>query len=153
MPGYKEHKIVGGLTGGTASLFSAQTQPPLLACAEVFGGVLAGQYAGTLADKFEPGTSSHHRDFFHALAPSAYGATLAIQQIGSVQTSLRYQAQSCFQMAASTNDGIQQFVGVTAGLLLHVLAGAVPAIPVGYLSHVALDSASPRGVPVFVRGF
>ncbi len=153
MPGYATHKAVGGLTGGAAALVCAQGQPPLLALAETVGGCIAGQYAGTLPDMFEPGISSHHRNTCHALAPTAYGATLLFRQVGDAQDTLRSQAHACFQLAAGTNDGVQQFVNIAAGLLLHVLAGAVPAIPAAYLSHVALDAATPRGIPFITRGF
>ena len=153
MPGYKVHKTTGGLVGGAAALVCAQNQPPLLALVEVLGGYLAGQSAGTWPDVVEPGLSSHHRDVFHALAPTAFGATLAFQQTISIQSSLRTQAQLCFQHAASIDNGPQQFLNVTVGVVLQMLAGAVPAIPAGYLSHVALDAATPRGIPLLVRRF
>lgn len=152
MPGYRTHKTVGGVVGGATALVCAQNQPPLLILAEMLGGFVAGQYAGTWPDIFEPGTSSHHRDLCHALAPTAYAATFAFQQVPTLQNSLRSQAQTCFQLAAGTNDGFQQFVNVAVGLFLHVLAGAVPAIPASYVSHVALDAASPRSVPLLTRG-
>lgn len=152
MPGFNEHKTIGGFVGGGAALLCAHNQPPALIVAEVLGGWFAGQHAGTWADLAEPATSSHHRDFCHALMPTAYAATLVFQRVDSLQTVLRGHAQECFQLAAATNDGIQQFVNVTAGLLLHVLAGAVPAVPSGYLSHVALDAGTPRGVPLLFRG-
>src|SRR5579883_1727832 len=150
MPGYRTHKMVGGVVGGATALACAQNQPPLLMFAETLGGWFAGQYAGTVPDIFEPGTSSYHRDFCHALAPTAYAASFAFQQVLTLQNSLRSQAQACFQLAADTNDGFQQFVNVAAGLCLHFLAGAVPAIPASYASHVALDAASPRSIPLLV---
>jgi hypothetical protein len=153
MANFKEHQTIGGLVGGTAALVCARNQPPLLILAEIYGGWLAGQHAGTWADVAEPATSSHHRDFCHALAPTAYGATLVLPQVDSIQTSLRSQAQACFQLAATTNDGLQQVVNIAAGLLMHVVAGAVPAVPASYLSHIALDASSPRGVPLLFRGF
>jgi hypothetical protein len=73
--------------------------------------------------------------------------------VESVQRCLRTQAQACFQLAASTDDGVQQFVNVLAGLALHALAGAVPAVPASYISHVALDACTTRGVPLLTRGF
>jgi hypothetical protein len=153
MSNFKDHQTIGGLVGGTAALLCAQDQPPLLTLAEICGGWIAGQRAGTWADAAEPATSSHHRDFCHALAPTAYGTSLLFQQVDSLQTSLRSQAQACFQLAATTNDGLQQFVNVAAGLLLHVVAGAVPAMPASYISHIALDACTPRGVPLLFRGF
>jgi membrane-bound metal-dependent hydrolase YbcI (DUF457 family) len=153
MANFKEHQTIGGLVGVGAALVCAQGQPPLLALAEICGGWIAGQHAGTWADAAEPATSSHHRKFCHALAPTAYATTLFFQQVDSLQTSLRSQAQACFQLAATTNDGLQQFVNVAAGLLLHAAAGAVPAVPASYISHIALDASSPRGVPLLFKGF
>jgi membrane-bound metal-dependent hydrolase YbcI (DUF457 family) len=153
MPGRETHKIVGGLTGATAAFLNAQNQPLLPALAEIFGGWLAGQHAGTWPDAAEPSISSHHRDVCHAIAPSFASATLLLQQVESLQGALRSQAQAYFQLAATTNDGSQQTVSAIAGLFLHVLAGSVPAIPAGYLSHVALDAATARGVPLLIRGF
>ena len=153
MAGYRTHKVVGGAVGATVALAYAQNQPPLLAMAETLGGLLAGQHAGTWADITEPAISSHHRDFCHALAPTAYGATLVFRSADTMQASLRSQAQVYFQQAASTNDGLQQFVNIAAGLLLHVIAGAVPAVPASYVSHIVLDAVTPRGVPLLVRGF
>ncbi len=152
MANLKEHRTIGGLVGGTAALVCAQDQPPLLALAEIWGGWIAGQHAGTWADAAEPATSSHHRDFCHALAPTAYGTTLVFQRVDALQTSLRFQAQACFQLAATTNDGFQRFVNVAAGLLLHVVAGAVPAVPASYVSHITLDACTPRGVPLLFKG-
>jgi membrane-bound metal-dependent hydrolase YbcI (DUF457 family) len=153
MPGYQQHRTIGGLVGGTTALVCAQNQPPLLALAETIGGFVAGQYAGTWADALEPATSSYHRDFCHALVPTAYATTCVFQQVESLQTYLRSQAQGCFQLAASTEDGLQQFLNIAAGLLLHGAAGAVPAIAASYISHIALDAVSPRGVPLISRRF
>jgi hypothetical protein len=153
MGNYEQHKRLSGTVGGISALVCARDQPPLLMLAEVCGGWVAGQYVGTWADVAEPATSSHHRNVCHALAPSAYGAMLVFQQVGPIQTALRSQAQTCFMLAATTSDGFDRCVNVAMGLFLHVLAGTVPAIPAGYLSHIALDASSPRSVPVLFRGF
>jgi hypothetical protein len=129
MPGFNEHKI-----------------------AETLGGWFAGQHAGTWADVAEPATSSHHRDSCHALLPTAYAATLAFQRVDSLQRVLRARAQEFFQFAVGTNDGVQQVANIAVGLLLHVIAGAVPSVPASYISHVALDASTPRGVPLLFRG-
>jgi len=153
MASYQTHRIVGGLVGGAAAFVCAQNQPPLLAAAETVGGLLFGQYAGPWADVVEPATSSYHRVFAHALVPTALGATFVFKRVDSLQASLRSQAQIFFQQAANTNDGLESFLNYAAGFLLHMLAGAVPAVPASYLSHIALDAASPRSVPLLLSGF
>lgn len=152
MAGYKTHKVVGGFVGASTSFMYARNQPPMLAFAETLGGWFAGQYAGTWADIAEPAISSHHRDFCHALAPTACGATFVFRQVDAAHAFLRSQAQLYFQQAANTNDGIEQFVNIVASLLIHVAAGMVPAIPASYVSHIALDAVTPRSVPLLFRG-
>lgn len=51
-------------------------------------------------------------------------------------------AQHCFQTAQLSQDGLQQIVCGIFGLLLHFVAGALPAVPASYASHVLLDAAT-----------
>ena len=102
---------------------------------------------------FEPGTSSHHREPAHSLSMTAYGTTVVFQQTHAIQNQLHLAALQCFQTAQLSQNGLQQIVCGTFGLLLHFAVGALPAIPASYASHVLLDSATPRGVPVLFRGF
>jgi membrane-bound metal-dependent hydrolase YbcI (DUF457 family) len=153
MPGYREHQRVGGPVGGLTALGFAADQPPALALVEALGGWWAGEAVSTLPDVFEPGTSSHHRGPAHSLSVTAYGSTVAFQQTREIQNQLRFAALQCFQTAQLSQNGLQQIVCGTFGLLLHFAAGALPAIPASYASHVLLDAATPRGVPVLIRGF
>jgi hypothetical protein len=152
MPCYEEHKIVASVVGGATALLFAADQSPLQMIAEVAGGVFMGGHAGTWADCIEPGISSYHRQEAHAIVPSLVGANLVFQNLASFQGSLRRTAAECFELAQKTPDPLQALVNFLAGLGLHFVAGAVPAVATGYLSHVALDACTPRGVPVLVRG-
>ena len=69
MPGYEEHKMVGGFVGGATALVFALEQPPLLALAETVGGIVAGRLVANWPDVLEPAVSSHHRDAAHAVGP------------------------------------------------------------------------------------
>jgi hypothetical protein len=155
MPCYKEHQEFGGFVGATTScgFAVAANLPPLLVFAESLGGYVAGKSAGTWADCMDLPTSSHHRDTAHALLPVAAGSKYLFDQVPSMQASLRSSAQLCFQNANMSTNGLEQFINVALGLVLHVAAGAVPAIPASYISHIALDAATPRGVPLLTRGF
>lgn len=153
MPCYKEHKFVAGVVGGATALVFAADQKPLQMIAEVAGGLFIGGHAGTWADCIEPGISSYHRQEAHAVVPSLVGANFVFQNLTSFQGSLRQTAAQCFELAQNTPDPLQGLVSLLVGLGLHFIAGAVPAVATGYLSHVALDACTPRGVPVLVRGF
>ena len=153
MPGLPAHQALGGPTGALAALASARDQPPALALIEGLGGYWAGQYAAMWPDLAEPATSSHHRGVFHAAVPSAYGAMVAIQNAHQLQAQLRIAARECFLAARLTPNDLQQLLHHVMGLLLHFAAGAVPAVPAAYMSHVLADAGTPRGVPLLVRGF
>ena len=153
MPGYREHQRLGGPIGGLTALVFAAEQPPALALIEALGGWWAGEKAATLPDVFEPGTSSHHRGPAHSLSLTAYGTTSVFQQTRDIQNQLRFAAQQCFQTAQLSQNGVQQIICGTLGLFRHSAAGALPAIPASYASHVLLDAATPRGVPMLFRGF
>ena len=153
MPGYREHQKVGARIGALTALGFATDQPPALALVEAFGGWWVGEQVSTLPDVFEPGTSSHHRGPAHSLSLTAYGTTAVFQQTREIQNQLRSAALNCFQTAQSSQNGLQQIVCGAFGLLFTFAAGALPAIPASYASHVLLDAATPRGVPMLVRGF
>lgn len=153
MPCYKEHKTAASIVGGVTALAFATEQPPLQMLAEVAGGVFMGGHAGTWADQIEPGISSYHRQEAHALVPSLFGAQLVFQNVASFQGSLRQAATGCFEIAQSTTNPFQAVINLLVGFGLHFVAGAAPAIATGYLSHVALDACTPRGVPLILRGF
>lgn len=153
MPGHYEHKRVGGPVGSLAALSFAWEQPGALALVEALGGWLAGEQAAGLPDWIEPGTSSHHRGPAHSVALATLGGVTAFENTRKLQSELRSAGRECFQAVQSSSNGLQQLVFGTLGLVFHLAAGAVPAVPAGYLSHIALDAGTPRGVPLFVRGF
>ena len=152
MPDRSTHRQVGGWVGGTTALALSQGQPLLLTVTEVLGGVLAGQAAGTWPDALEPALSSYHRKEAHAALPALYASQAIFQGVVTVQTGLRSSAMECFAVAASSQNRAQRVANVSLGLLLHLVAGMVPAIPAAYLSHLALDATSSRGVPLVIRG-
>src|ERR1700733_12250518 len=129
MPGYREHQEVGRSVGALTALGFAAEQPPALAFVEMLGGCWAGEQASTLADVFEPATSSHHRGPAHSLSMTAYGATAVFQQTREIQNQLRAAAQQCFQTAQLSQDGLQQIVCGTFGLLLTLRLARCQQIP------------------------
>lgn len=153
MPSLDEHKRVGGPVGSMTALCFAWEQPGALALVEALGGWWAGELAASLPDVIEPGTSSHHRGPAHSVTLATLGGVTAFQSTRNLQSELRSAGRECFHAVQSSPSGLQRFALGAFGLMFHLAAGAVPAVPAGYLSHVALDAGTPRGVPLFVRGF
>ena len=153
MPGYEEHKLVGGLVGGATAFVFALEQPPLLALAEIVGGFIAGRFVANWPDVLEPAVSSNHRDAAHAVGPMLLAGSVAFQNVVSLQSLLRAQAQERLEAAANSSNALLQLLNLGIGLLLHCGAGAVPAIPASYASHVVLDAGTSRGIPFLTRGF
>lgn len=80
-----------------------------------------GIVGAKLPDILEPAIHSHHRAFFHSLV-MAGGIAWAIQKI--LSRSRETPGQRLFR-------------------------AAVLGIAVGYVSHLALDALTPRGLPIF----
>jgi hypothetical protein len=51
------------------------------------------------------------------------------------------------------NTALTQFFLFLAEIALRLLAGFVNGIAAGYVSHLVLDAASPRSIPVLTKGF
>ena len=158
MPGKRTHQLVGAGAGVTFAAFEAKNQPDQYFWVEAIGGFLGGYVAGTLPDVLEPAICSWHRGVFHsATADSAvlYAHTILAQwaqmcrQNGD-QCSMVPQIQDVRTGAwfPLTQPPLQQICAILGGLLWRVLAGFLNGLAAGYVSHLALDATTPRGIPL-----
>lgn len=152
----KVHRVAGILTGGMYAAIRARNQKPLDLALEVIGGAMGGRLGASLPDILEPAIHSHHRDFFHSVIFALGGGGLSIPAANKLVEKLRAQTnvvRAQARAAGARGDTQEQFtLTVTAALLL-LFAGALNGAAVGYLSHVALDSVTPRSIPLLTRGF
>lgn len=110
------------------------------------GLLLGGAFGGMLPDIFDPATSPNHRQFAHGVLPAAAIRALAKQAYHEAYAELLAWAQS----APLPSSGVAGTIG-TSGLhrdLRFIIAGFFLGVPRGYISHLALDAFTPRGLPM-----
>ncbi len=150
MPRRATHAQVGGLVGASAALLLADQagQPADHLCLETLGGLLGGSAGGLVPDLLEPAIGWNHRRTGHSLATGASITTLTATQVRNLQAQLRAHADAIATL------GRQEPPPARAALLalreagIRLLAGAVPGIATGYLSHLVLDSQTWQGLPL-----
>lgn len=133
MANRRAHQVVGTGVGIAWATYCARGQEDDNQALEVFGGAVAGFIGGRMPDILDRPTHPGHRDVAHAVAPVGTIASWYFVNLDGWQESLR--------AAACEYGGIME-------VLFRVAAGAVAGFGVGYLSHLALDATTPRGLPL-----
>lgn len=143
------HRIAGSAFGGTAAFLLARDQAPAHRLVETLGGGLAGGWGGRLPDVFEPALHPWHRSTAHALVPAGAVGALGVPRLRSGQARVRQWAERCRTRRDVATSKIEQFLWWLAEMLCRLAAGAMAGAPAGYASHLLLDAATPRGLPLF----
>jgi len=130
---------------------------------ETIGGALGGCLGGMLPDIFEPADSSWHRDVAHSATVG--GGVLALRAtLAEMAQECRDKAQQyrAIQMVVvpglstfvpAPADPLKQLLGNLAELFWGLLAGFLNGLSAGYASHLLLDAATPRGIPLLAGRF
>lgn len=147
MPRAKTHNRLGVLAGASLATHCARGLPSGRIFEEAFGGAIGGLVGSRLPDGIEPATSPNHRGSAHSVAAAscllhAIGSPLANVQQAIRENAARYRAQH--------GDIIATRLWET---LCHVVAGILPGLLGGYLSHLAADLTTTRGLPLLTRDF
>jgi hypothetical protein len=148
MSNHRTHVRVGAVAGGAAAAYLARHQPGPLALAETLGGGLAGALGAKIPDILEPAVHSWHRSTAHSVTVGGGAVAVAMRSVRSWQRHCRDQVAQHSRQQAESADPI---VGLWHGLMVLVwsfLCGVAPGMAAGYMSHLALDACTPRGLPV-----
>ena len=148
----RKHRVVGVLAGGGIALGTRSAENGLELLIEMLAGMSGGALGAKFPDWAEPAVSSWHRGPVHsvtAASTTAVAATNGIAQLNqTVQqriTGLRLAKQQ-----ARTLEEQQQY---TLEILFWLaLVAFCKGAAVGYLSHVAMDATTPRGIPLLGIG-
>jgi len=142
------HLVVGTPTGLVVAGYLARNERPAAFAVETAGGAIGATLGALGPDLAEPALHSWHRSTAHSYAAAAVILATTAQAIPRWQDYCRAQAQSHNEARArATRDAARLFHGFMA-FLWHFLSGFVAGLPAGYLSHLALDSFTPRGIPL-----
>ncbi len=169
MPGRETHAYVGLTAGLGYAAFQAKGQSQLNVVVEAAGGALAGWWAGQLPDVFEPAISSWHRSVAHSGTAAATIVVTARRKLTAVQDQCRKQAEVCRTKRHSLKlvphpsqpnlfvpapgQRLEHFLLTIEELLWRLAAGFANGLAAGYVSHLALDAATPRSIPLLIAGF
>lgn len=147
MPKRPAHDVVAVGLGLLAVGHCARNQSDNDQLIEVIGGALGALLGGRLPDYINPSIlGPHHRGTAHS-----WGAAAAIvsTDVSALQARLRSQAAIARQCLAFLPHGSPEWDQERLKVfVLTLLAGAVVGLATGYLSHLALDAGTRRGLPL-----
>jgi hypothetical protein len=115
---------------------------------EAAGGAIGGSLGALGPDVAEPAIHSWHRSTAHSYSAAAAILAATAQVIPRWQDYCRAQAHSHNEAVALATSGAARLFHSFMAFLWHFLSGFVAGLPAGYLSHLALDSFTPRGIPL-----
>jgi hypothetical protein len=148
MPNRTVHVAVSTPAGICFSIYKSQFQNDLSRFVEACGGLVGGLIGGLLPDLIDPPTWPGHRSIGHGLVPVAMGAVVWQHRLDSVQAALRRAADGHHWQAAQCQDPILAVWHSLMETACRLLAGFLAGFFAGYVSHAALDFATPRCLPL-----
>lgn len=146
MPNRRVHVTAGAIAGIGAGLATARELPQEHQFIHVAFATLGGVVGSMLPDMIEPATSPSHRGAFHSLL-AAGGLTAAAAADWSARCHKR--AAECDAKAAGCQiDSPERNDEELKALAFRALAGLIIGLIAGYGSHLLLDSATSRSLPL-----
>lgn len=152
MPNGKTHAWAGAATGSAVAAYRGRQQPLVNVLIEILGGGVGGYLGGKVPDVLEPALHPGHRDFCHSWTAGGAVAT-GLTALARWETFCREQAAELRQrrLASPPTDPVTSFFLVLGEIFWTLAAGFVSGFGAGYLSHLALDAATPRRLPAFCK--
>jgi membrane-bound metal-dependent hydrolase YbcI (DUF457 family) len=148
MPNRKVHIMAGIMSGTAVAGYRARNLTGEDLLLELAGGCLGGLIGGIAPDLFEPAINSWHRSVAHSSSSCLASAGL-MQKCATLQQQCRADARRHTQLKLVSQDDWTRFWHAVMAFAWALLSGFIVGVPAGYLSHLVLDSTSPRGIPLF----
>ena len=153
MPGMNTHRRVGGALGLAYAAYHARDLGPQPFAFESLGGLVGGVIGGSVPDVVEPAISSWHRSTAHswALGGTAVASVQKVEQWAlAMRPPVRVIPAGLVQRPTVPVASSPQFTWEMA--IGHFLSGFLRGLLVGYISHLALDAGTKRGLPLLGGG-
>ncbi len=128
-----------------------EADPAALPPAELAGRLVGGALGSRLPDVIDPPTHPGHRGVGHAVVPAVIAALLILRYAPGLQDTLRSEVNAVRARAEQLPEDARWPYQLSAAALEFVL-GLSTGLPVGYVSHLALDATTPAGLPLLKRG-
>ncbi len=149
MPNRQTHVRVGTLTGCGIAAYRAREQDKLNMLLEAVGGAIGGYFGSRLPDVIEPSSWPGHRQLAHSATAGTAVAFSLYELLGKWEELCRSNAEHYRQEnIQDTLNDIEKLLCALMELALHIMAGALVGLAVGYLSHLALDGRTRGGLPI-----
>lgn len=142
------HSFAGALAGGAAALYVSRREGnPAARGLQLCGGLVGGWCGGRLPDIFEPADSPHHRGFFHSFLLGGAAVAAMIKKGDDAALWGREQIWELEDTLTRTS-GWERVLLRIIWVASHLALGYAVGLATGYASHLALDSATPRSLPI-----
>ena len=148
MPNRPVHALTSMPAGAAYSLYKSNNQSGLATALESAGGALGGYLGGILPDWIDPPLHPGHRSLVHGLTPVPTGAAFWYRNLDDWQNHLRQVADQHAYGRAMSTDLASTAWHAFAEWVLRLLSGFLAGFGAGYITHVALDFATPRCLPL-----
>jgi hypothetical protein len=148
MPNRSVHIAVSTPAGAFYATHKSLSQRDLSRFVEGCGGLIGVFVGGLGPDLTDPPTWLGHHSVGPGLCPVAMGALAWQHRLDSVQADLHRVADGHRWQAAQCEDPMLAVWHSLMETACRLLAGFLAGFFMGYLSHVALDFATPRCLPL-----
>jgi membrane-bound metal-dependent hydrolase YbcI (DUF457 family) len=145
VPRRATHQAVGALACGVFAYVVAKRAGSKDPFSEGLGGAAAGWLVSTLPDVFEPARSPSHRASAHSIAAGALVSSFIPNCLTFAQGCRDATSHECNEVSPTTSRSAEPTL---SQFLTHITAGFALGLCVAYLSHLALDGCTPRGLPL-----
>ena len=147
MPNRPVHIATSTPAGAGYALYKAYDQNGLARILETAGGAFGGYLGGILPDSIDPPSHPGHCAFAHGFCPVVASTVVWNQDIDDWQNHFRQLADQHAYWRARSTDFAASAWHACAEWVFRLLSGFLAGIGAGYLTHVVLDSATPRCLP------
>mgnify|MGYP000976895494 CR=1 FL=1 len=150
MANRRQHAVLGAASGVSGYALHTWVKQEEMSLPELFGFAISGTVGAFLPDIIEPATNPHHRSFFHSISFVGVAGPTAWSSAWRVRDEQIHFAEECEAQANATLDMYEKSSLQWQAIWYRFLAGLLPGLVLGYASHLAADSLTPKGLPFVV---
>jgi membrane-bound metal-dependent hydrolase YbcI (DUF457 family) len=129
------------------ALYQARDEQPLNRVLEIIGGALGGSLGARLPDYLEPATSSWHRGPAHSWVAIGI-STRSMREMRKCSHYCRQRAAYYLALRSANCSSILALLYALIEAFWRAASGFLSGLAAGYISHLALDAFTPRGIPL-----
>jgi hypothetical protein len=148
MPNHQEHQLWGTVAGLSYCLVTDSNQGQEISLPEMLGAAISSTATSKLPDLLEPAIHPNHRSTFHSLCFLLATALVALPWSEKKRQEQLQIAKNCWLRAQTSINEPESRQWQQQALWHEFVAGLYAGMVVGYISHLAADSLTPKGLPL-----